>query len=73
MYGKDDPFMDPVLRCDSCQALLFADDLKKMGMCECGNRKVKNVQTLKPEEVALMKKRNIDPEFLSLFEEVDNG
>ena len=73
MYGKDDPFADPVVRCDSCQKLLFVDDLKKMGMCECGNRKVKNVQTLKSEEVDLMKERNVSPEFLSLFEEADNG
>ena len=71
MYGKDDPFQDPVLRCDSCAELLFAEDLKKHGMClKCGNRKVRNLQSFNDDEKARMVERGIDPKFLELFEGV---
>lgn len=71
MYGKDDPFRDPVLRCDSCSTIIFVEDLKEHGMClKCGNRKVRNLQTFNDEELAQMKDRNIDPEFIKLFEGV---
>lgn len=70
MYGKDDPFKDPVLRCDSCAQIVFAEDLKKHGMCpKCGNRKMRNLQQFDEDEFALMKERNVDPVFLKLFEE----
>ena len=70
MYGKDDPFKDPVLRCDSCSSLVFAEDLRDHGMCpKCGNRKVRNLQVFDEDEFVLMKERNVDPVFLKLFEE----
>lgn len=68
MYSKDDPFHDPVVRCDSCKQLLFVADLKKTGKCECGNRKVRNVLSLSFWEIVRAKTRKIDPEFLRLFE-----
>ena len=73
-YSKDGPFNDPVLRCDSCGKLLFKEDVLKVGSCiDCGSRKVRNVQTLKPEEIADMEHRAVDPDFIDLFEAVEVG
>lgn len=70
MYGKDDPFRDPVLRCDSCSTIVFAEDLKEHGLCKkCGNRKVRNLQTFDEDELKIMQDRGIDPVFLKQFEE----
>ena len=70
MYGKDDPFADPVLRCDSCTTIVFAEDLREHGLClKCGNRKMRNLQVYDEDELELMKDRNVDPAFLKLFEE----
>lgn len=65
------PFADPVVRCDSCQAIVHRRHIHKMGCCpECGNRRFRNVLTLKGKEMKRLKKEGIDPEFLALFEEV---
>jgi hypothetical protein len=73
-YSKDGAFNDPVLRCDSCATLVFKEDLLKVGSCiNCGSRKVRNVQIIKPEEMNTMKHRNVDPDFIALFEEVEVG
>jgi hypothetical protein len=69
-YGKDGPFTDPVVRCDSCQKILFMADIRKVGMCKhCGNRKVRNVRVFNDVELALMMENSVDPSFLALFEE----
>jgi hypothetical protein len=71
-YHKDRPFEDPVLRCDACQELMRAEVLRKQGMCVCGNRRVKNVLTLRgQEEMDQIAAWGIDPEWMALFEEVD--
>lgn len=65
-------FPDPIVRCDSCQAIVYRKHLHKLGCCpECGNRRVRNVLTLKPKEMKRLKKDGVDPEFLSLFEGVE--
>ena len=38
------PFSDPVVRCDSCQALVKRETLHKLGCCnECGNKRMRNL------------------------------
>lgn len=65
------PFPDPIVRCDSCQAIVHRRHIHKMGCCpECGNRRFRNVLTLKSKEMERLKKEGIDPEFLALFEGV---
>ena len=72
-YGAktQQPFPDPVVRCDSCQAIVHRRHIHKMGCCpECGNRRFRNALTLKEKEMKRLKKEGIDPEFLALFEGV---
>ena len=68
-YDKDSAFADPVLRCDSCSAIVLAQDLRDKGCClKCGNRKVRNLQVFNEEEHKQMLAWNIDPEFIGQFE-----
>lgn len=69
-YSKDGDFTDPVVRCEACQKLVFMEDIRKLGRCTCGNRKVRNVFSFTPEERKKLEARNVDPDFLALFEEV---
>jgi hypothetical protein len=71
-YDKDAPFADPVVRCDSCSQIVLVETLKKLGMCKCGNRKVRALQTLTGEEKAQAIAWGVDPDFLALFEEVSD-
>lgn len=69
---SQEPFSDPVLRCDSCQHVFLREIIHELGCCpECGNRRVRNVLILKPEEMERLKKEGIDPEFLALFEAME--
>jgi len=69
-YGNDGSFNDPVVRCDSCNNLIQREAIQEKGLCpECGNRKVRNVQTFNSKELQQMKDWNIDPDFIGLFEE----
>lgn len=70
-YSKDGAFNDPVVRCDSCQKILMVAKLKEMGACICGSRKVKNLRGYNDVEEAQMKDWGVDPDFLALFETVD--
>jgi len=72
-YSKDGPFRDPVVRCDSCQRLIFKDDIQKHGGCPCGSKRIRNVQSFTPDEHALMVGKHVDPDFLALFEEVNEN
>lgn len=64
-------FPDPVVRCDSCHVIVHRQHIHRVGCCpECGNRRFRNVLTLKEQEMEDLKKTNIDPEFLALFEGV---
>jgi rRNA maturation endonuclease Nob1 len=67
-----DQFCDPVLRCTECQRIIFQEEIAKIGKCpNCGCRKVRNVLTLSDSEEKLLKNKNVDPEFLELFEVVN--
>ena len=71
-YKNKEAFPDPVVRCDSCQALIRRKHVHTMGCCpECGNKRFRNVLTLKDTEMEKMKEWNIDPEFIALFEGVN--
>jgi hypothetical protein len=72
-YGKDAPFSDPVVRCDSCSRLLKRSQLHALGMCDCGNRRVRNVLSMTPDEWETIKTWELDPDWLALFQVVDNG
>jgi len=65
-------FADPVVRCDSCQAVLLCESLSRLGCCgKCGNRRIRNIQVLQPAEMAQCREWGVDPKFLALFEEVE--
>ena len=43
--------VDPVLRCDSCQALVKVTTLHKLGSCnKCGNRRMRSLTVLSEKE-----------------------
>lgn len=72
-YSKDGPFDDPVVRCCDCSKLVPKAQIKKHGMClGCGNRRVRNVQTLSESEMAELKAKKVDPVFLALFEGIED-
>ena len=51
----EEGFTDPVVRCDSCQALLKRETLHKHGRCtKCGNRRIRNLTVLSEEETKQM-------------------
>ena len=67
-YGKDGPFVDPVVRCDKCDKILLKTSLAIRGMCDCGNRRVQNLLGFNLWEWFKMKFIwKIDPEFLKKF------
>ena len=50
---EDQEFNDPVLRCDSCQALVKRTTLHKLGKCPaCGNKRMRNLTVFNDEEKA---------------------
>lgn len=72
-YGKEAPFNDPVVRCDSCKNLIFTDKLKKIGKCpHCGNRKVREVRHLTESEMHVLHGSDIDPDFIAMFAPVED-
>ena len=73
MYGKDGPFNDPVVRCDSCTKLIKTANVRKFGMCpHCSNTRVRNVRTFSEGELIQLKEWDIDPEWIALFEGVES-
>ena len=73
-YSKDGPFNEPVVRCDSCQALLLRLELHKEGMCKhCSNTRVRNIRAPSEGDMALVKTwaetGKIDSDWLQLFQE----
>ena len=71
-YGKDAPFCDPVVRCDSCSKIIQTATLRQLGMCSCGNRKIRNLQTFTPEEMQQMETWGVDPDFFAMFQGVEH-
>jgi DNA-directed RNA polymerase subunit RPC12/RpoP len=44
-------FLDPVIRCDSCQALVRRTTVHSVGACDkCGNRRMRNLHVFNEEE-----------------------
>ena len=66
-YHKDREFMDPVVRCDSCSKIIRTTTLAELGMCKCGNRRVRNLMTFDQGEYKQMQRWDIDPDFLAQF------
>lgn len=77
-YSKDGPFSDPVLRCDSCGAVVRTAAVKTLGSCPgdgvkgCGNLRFRNVRSMTEAEIGDLTAWGIDPEFIGLFEGVPN-
>jgi hypothetical protein len=74
-YSKDGEFKEPVVKCDSCQALLLRAELRTEGSCKhCGNTRVRNVRAMTEADMALAgvwaETGKIDPDWLKLFEGV---
>lgn len=71
-YSIDGPFLEPVVRCDSCQELLIVKDMRKVGMCpHCSNTRVRNVRTMNEQDMEKAKawasEGKIDPVWLHIF------
>lgn len=71
-YSADGPFMEPLVRCDACQELLFVADIRKHGMCgHCSNTRVRNVRTMTEPEMAKVKSwvndGKLDADWAKLF------
>lgn len=65
-------FEDPVLRCDSCSAMVFKTHLHQLGCCnKCGNRRFRNVLVMSKEEMEILKEKGVDPDYIALFEGVE--
>lgn len=65
--SEQEGFTDPVVRCTECQRLITRKEIQEVGGCpDCGCRRIRNVLTLKPEEMDSVKKDW--PEFAALFE-----
>lgn len=68
-YSKDGPFSDPVVRCDSCAKIILTKQLKELGSCVCGNRKVRNLLVYNEDELKQMREWGVDEDFIALFGE----
>jgi len=72
-YSKDAPFTDPLVRCDSCQELVERDKNHKVGGCpRCGNRRFRNILGMSLEEWEKVNEMDLDPDWLALFEVVND-
>jgi predicted nucleic acid-binding Zn-ribbon protein len=73
-------FHDPIVRCDQCNKLTHKKYIRVNGGCaHCGNKRFRSVQGLDETEIKGLqdgtldigvKKYDIDPDFLALFEAV---
>jgi predicted RNA-binding Zn-ribbon protein involved in translation (DUF1610 family) len=69
LYSLDGPFNDPVVRCDSCNKLVLTENIRRFGKCpECGRNKFWNLRSFSSKERAWMIEKDVDPDFLTLFE-----
>jgi len=66
-------FTDPVVRCTDCQRIIYRQEVQTFGCCpDCGNKRVRNVLTLKQEEKDSLEAKGLH-EFLALFKGVEHG
>ena len=68
-YGKDGPFLDPIVRCDKCNKILMVSYLQQEGRCpHCGNRRIRNLLNFNFWEYLKMRfVWKVDPKFLKVF------
>ncbi len=72
MNKSNGEFNDPVLRCDSCSALVRRTTLHKLGSCDkCGNKRIRAVDVFSEDEAVQIKDWGFD-DFLSEFQEIDD-
>lgn len=51
MSENAEGFLDPVIRCDSCQALIRRTTVHGLGACDqCGNRRMRNLTVFNEDE-----------------------
>jgi len=73
-YSNDGPFDDPVIRCTECQHLIFRGEIEKFGSCpKCSSRRMRNVLNMSGEEMEMLRAKQIDENFLKLFEGVQDA
>lgn len=75
-------FKDPIVRCESCAKIVHRQFISVYAGCNhCGNKRFKNVLAITGEEMQGLKSGKyelnlkgyeIDPDFLALFEEVED-
>lgn len=47
--------LDPILRCDSCSALVRVGTIHKIGCCDkCGNRRMRSLTIVSEQEIEQM-------------------
>lgn len=70
-YDPDGPFVDPVVRCHACQALILRKTIQSVGSCpKCGHRRMGNVLNIESEEIEALKKQGVDPDWFDLFKPI---
>lgn len=68
--GED--FIDPVLRCDSCNKLVRRVTLHKLGCCNlCGNKRIRALDVFNADEKAQMIEWGFQ-DFVNEYEAVDD-
>ena len=71
-YDSKGPFNDPIARCTECQYIMLRENVRKSGGCpKCGCKRIRNVLALDGEEIEMLKKKNVDPDFLALFQQAE--
>lgn len=67
MAENADGFLDPVIRCDSCQALVRRTTVHSLGSCDkCGNRRMRNLTVFNEDEKKQMEGWGLS-EFVAQF------
>jgi len=71
-YDRDNlSFNDPAVRCCECHSLILRTVISTEGGCpKCGNKRVRNVLTMSEDEMKRIKDK-VDPEWIALFEGVE--
>ena len=70
-YDPDGPFVDPVVRCQSCQSLILRKVIQSVGSCpKCGHRRMGNVLNITGEEIEGLKEKGIDPDWIALLKPI---
>ena len=70
-YEKYGVAIDGIVRCSDCRSICLISEIKKVGSCSCGCKRVREITTLNEEEMARIQSGEIDfphrDEFLEEF------